>query len=161
MKKTLCDSLVLSHFNFCDTVYGPCLLEHDSRRIQLIQNCCVRLIGGIRKYDRGVSAKMRDIGWLSMHQRRMFHSLVFFNKIIVNKLPSYLYQKIKFRFDAHALDLRHKYILTPPTHTSKLFERSFSYQICTIYNKVPDNLKYASPQSFRISIKKIVPLWLA
>lgn len=157
LKRTLCDSLVLSQFNFCDILYGPCLLERDLRRIQLIQNCCVRLVGGIRRYDRGVSAKLREIGWLNMKERRILHGLVLFNKIILNKCPKYLYQKIKFRHDAHNLDLRHKCIITPPSHKTTLFERSFSYQISLHYNKVPMELKLLPHPRFKTAVLKILP----
>lgn len=156
LKKSLCDSLVLSHFSFCDTLYGPCLLERDAGRIQLIQNCCVRMICGIRKYERGVSAKLKDIGWFNMRERRMFHSLVLFNKVIFLKCPPYLYQKIKFRYDAHALDLRHKFTITPPSHITTLYERSFSYQISQKYNLVPLKLKKVSPLMFKNSIRPLV-----
>ena len=56
---------------------------------------------------------------------------------------------MKFRYDAHALDLRHKFTITPPSHKTTLFKRSLSYQISLIYNKVPSNLKYAPPSKFR------------
>ena len=37
VKSMLCDSLVLSHFNYCDGVYGPCLTNLDAQRIQRVQ----------------------------------------------------------------------------------------------------------------------------
>ncbi|XP_031359025.1 uncharacterized protein LOC116182622, partial [Photinus pyralis] len=51
-KAVLCDSLVLSRFNYCDVLYGPCLLAKDRDRIQRVQNSCLRFVFGIRKYDR-------------------------------------------------------------------------------------------------------------
>lgn len=38
VKTILCESLVLSRFNFADTVYGPCIDADDNRRIQVVQN---------------------------------------------------------------------------------------------------------------------------
>ena len=160
LKKVLCDSLVLSNFSFCDAVYGPCLLEVDSKRIQLIQNHCVRLIGGIRKYDRGVTEKMREIGWLNMKERRCLHSLVLFYKIIFNKRPSYLYQKVKFRYDAHNLDLRHKQQLSPPLHRTAQYEKSFSYQVYYLYNKIPENLKGQNIVKFKKDIRNSISIFL-
>lgn len=156
VKKSLCESLVLSQFSFCDTLYGPCLLERDVRRIQLIQNCCVRMIGGIRRFDRGVSDKMREIGWLNMAERRVFHSLVLYNKIIFKKEPDYLYKKIKFRYDAHTLDLRYKMTITPPLHRTSLLQRSFGYQVSLLYNKIPVNFKNIPPERFKNSIRCII-----
>lgn len=48
LKKMLCDSILLSHFNFADVIYGLWLLRVDANIIQLIQNAYVRLIGGIK-----------------------------------------------------------------------------------------------------------------
>ena len=48
VKSELCDSLVISHFTHCDIVYAPYLTEVDSKRIQELQNSCLRLIFGIR-----------------------------------------------------------------------------------------------------------------
>lgn len=72
-KALLCDSLVLSHPNYCDTVYGPCITNMDSNRLQKLQNSCLRLIYGIRKFDR-ISHKLKEISWLSMVGRRRLHS---------------------------------------------------------------------------------------
>lgn len=159
LKKLLCESLVLTHFTYCDVVYGPCLLEYDVKRIQRIQNHCVRLIGSIRKYDRGVTAKMKEIGWLTMKERRTLHSLTLYNKIIFSKLPNYLYQKIKFRYDTHNLDLRYKQQISPPLHRTALYERSFSYQVYSCYNKVPDNLKRLNSFKFKNEICKIISIF--
>ena len=52
IKKELCDSLVLFHFNHCDIVYSPCLQGFDTRRIQKVQKSCIRFILGIRKRNR-------------------------------------------------------------------------------------------------------------
>lgn len=160
LRKVLCDSIVLSHFNYCDVLYGPCLLECDARRIQLMQNSCVRLIGGIRGRERGVSAKLREIHWLRMNERRMLHSLILFNKIICNRCPDYLYDKVKFRYDAHNLEIRHKYMITPPAHLTSMYERSFSYQVSKIYNKVPINFKNVSGYKFNLFAKKNIDNFL-
>ena len=60
---------------------------------------------------------MKKIRWLNMSKRIVLHSLKLYNKIIYQNCPNYLYQKIKFRYDAHALDLRHKF---PPPHKTIL-----------------------------------------
>lgn len=153
LRKMLCDSLVLSQFNYCDAIYGPCLKQYDINRIQLIQNSCVRLIMGIRRYERGVSAKIRELNWLTMAERRKLHSIVFFNKIITEKCPKYLYTKIKFRSDTHNINIRDKYAITVPKHNTACYERSFSYQIAHIYNNIPETLRHLRGQTFRRHIR--------
>lgn len=139
-KKLLCNSLVLSKFNYCDAVYSSCLLSRDVGRIQSVQNACMRLIFGIRKYQR-VSYKLEELGWLNMQMRRLYHAASLYHAIITTKCPPYLYNKIKFRTDVHNLNLRFKGLLTPPIHHSTMFERSFSYCIAHLYNMLPPDIK--------------------
>ena len=40
-RKLLCDTLILSHFNHCNSVYYPCLNAFDKYRIQKLQNACL------------------------------------------------------------------------------------------------------------------------
>lgn len=49
LKILLCDTLVLSQFNYCDVLYGPCLDQVEKQRIQKVQNSCLRFIYGIRR----------------------------------------------------------------------------------------------------------------
>ena len=113
VKAMLCNSIILSSFNYCDSLYGPCLDSIDIRRIQKVQNSCLRFIFGIRKYER-ISHKLLDLKWLNMANRRKLHAACLFHKIISNKSPSYLYNKISFRTDVHNVNVRFKGIITPP-----------------------------------------------
>ena len=136
----LCESLVLSQVNYCDTIYGPCLRQVDAQRVQRLQNSCLRLIHGVRKYE-SISHTFKLSNWLNMYNRRFLHSACLFFKIIKIKIPIYLYSKISFRTDVHNLNLRFKGgKLTPPKHSLELFKRSFSYQITFIINKLPKKI---------------------
>lgn len=157
-KKTkiiLCESLVLSRFNFCDFVYGPCILARDKHRIQVIQNSCMRLIFGIRRRQH-ISHRLDELGWLNMANRRLLHAACLFYRIIQYKTPPYLYEKIQFRTDVHSLNLRFRGRLTPPKHRTERFKSSYSYQITAIFNSVPEGFRLFSEVKFRRSVK----LWL-
>lgn len=137
-KIMLCESLVLSHLNFCDVVYDPCLLSTDIYRIQKLQNSCLRLIFGIRKFDH-ISHTFKEVNWLSMRQRRYLHSATLFFKILLSKTPPYLFKKVSYRCDIHNLNIRFKGTLTPPRHSTEIFKRSFSYNITKVVNGMPVN----------------------
>lgn len=155
IKAILCDSLVLSNFNHCDVVYNSCITSADKNRIQKMQNSCLRLIFGIRKYDR-ISHTLRDTKWLDMQNRRYLHSACLFHNIITTQTPPYLYNRIVFRTDVHTLNLRFKGALTPPLHHLDLFKRSYSYCISNIYNNVPENLKTLNISTFRKHLKEFL-----
>lgn len=135
IKKMLCDTLVLSHFNHCDVVYGPCIDSAGSRRIQRMQNSCLRLIYGVRRTQR-ISHFLSNAGWLNMHNRRRLHFASFCLKILKFKAPSYLFSKIVFRNDIHSLNLRRNNIINIPRHRKEIFKRSFSYNFASCVNSL-------------------------
>ena len=54
IKIRLCDTLILSIFNYCDILYGPCLDAYTSMRIQKVQNSYVRLLLLLTKTSNGL-----------------------------------------------------------------------------------------------------------
>nr|CAI5852127.1 unnamed protein product [Callosobruchus analis] len=146
-KILLTDALVLSHFNFCDVLYNACIDYHDTKRIQKVQNACLRLIHGIRR-GKSTSHKLVQTNWLNMKDRRVLHSVCLYQKVVTTKVPLNLYDKITFRHYVHNVNIRSKSYITPPAHHTALFERSFSYNIAKTYNAVPQSLKPKSLKAF-------------
>lgn len=155
IKTMLCDTLVLSHFSYCAQVYGPLLTNDNAQRIQRVQNSCIRLIYGIRKYDH-VSHKLADLKWLNMQNRRRLLTACLYHKIIIQKKPAYLYEKIKFRTDVHTLNLRFKGTITPPLHRTSLYEGGFSYNISKVYNALNEDLKNSTVTSFKRKYRQVL-----
>lgn len=148
----LCESLVLSHFNYADSVYGPCITKAVQGRIQRIQNACIRLICGIRKYDH-ISHKYAELKWLKMHERRFLHACCLFHNIIISKSPPYLFEKISYRTDVHNINIRKKNLLSIPQHKSRQFRSSFSYTVANFYNRIPDSLKRLNLTAFKYGLR--------
>lgn len=157
LKIMLCNTLVLSHFNFCDEVYGSCLDQVDVNRIQRVQNSCLRFIYGVRKRD-AISHKLAEANWLNMRNRRLSHACCLYFNIISKKTPVYLYERLRFRTDVHNLNLRYKGLLTPPMHKTTIFERSFSYNIAKAYNFELREINAASLPSLKIKLKRLLQL---
>lgn len=133
-KKLLCDSLVLSHFSFSDIVYGPFLDSFLKRRIQKVQNSCIRMIFGIPRWQR-TSHKLKDLNWLNMFNRRNLHSLCMYFKILKNKKPTYLHRKVIRRHEIHDRNSRYRYLLEIPKHKKQIFKKGFSYGIASVVNQ--------------------------
>lgn len=153
-KIMLCDSIILSMFNYCDVVYGPCLDLKISSRIQQIQNACVRFIFGLKRRDH-VTRYLSEIGWLKMHNRRYVHMACFVHNLINIQYPEYLFSKLVPRYNVHQRELRNSEQFTIPRHSTAMFQRSFSYQAVTIYNSLSNNIKNLSKLNFKKSIKKL------
>lgn len=152
-KTLLCESLVLSHFNYSDYVYGPCLTVADTRRIQKVQNSCLRYIHGIRKFER-ISYTLPITGWLNMSRRRRLHSTVFYYRVVVSCNPPYLYNKITFKTDVHNVNIRRKDALSIPRHSTALFRRSFSFNVVQYINSLTRLLIGLSIASFRRMLRE-------
>lgn len=122
-------------------------------RIQRVQNSCIRFIYGIRKFQH-VSHKFSELGWLKMQYRFNVYMLCLYHKILIFKSPPYLYNKITFRSDVHNINVRYRGLITTPMHRTSLFERGFQYNIATLYNDLPSEMKFFKLSKFKNEIKK-------
>ena len=130
LRRRLCDTLVLSRFNFCDVLYGPFLDSVSRGRIQRVQNSCLRFIYGVRRGSH-ISCKLMTANWLSMENRRACHRSMFYFRVLTDKSPPYLFDRLTFRTDIHNIGTRFRgCTLSIPRHNTQLFKRSFSYLIC-------------------------------
>lgn len=155
VKKLLCDALVLSHFNYCDSIYGHCLHSNDARRIQVVQNSCLRFVFGIRRRQ-PISHKLTEIQWLNMARRRSLHFACFVHKIINDSSPPYLTRKIRYRTDVHSINIRRKDMVDIPAHFTQQFKRSFRYNCAKTVNGLPLDVHKFSRYTFKLAIKKFL-----
>lgn len=153
LKSLLCDTLVLSRLNYCDCLYGPNIDSRDARRIQVLQNACLRLIYGVRR-RRPISHKLASNRWLNMANRRFLHAASFYHSVLLHKCPPYLYERITFRSDVHNVHIRFKGTLSIPAHKTESFKWSFTYQIAKVYNSLPDSLKTLPLKKFKSCLKR-------
>lgn len=155
MKTILCETLVLSQFSYCSSVYSFCLDSVYKHKIQKVQNSCLRFIFGIKKYDH-VSHKLRELNWLNMQNRFILQSSTLFHSIIFNEKPSYLCDKIIFRSNVHSVNIRNKNALAAPSHKTAQFERSFTYNIYKIYNGIEESLKILRISTFKRHMRELL-----
>lgn len=133
-------------------MYHPAIDNLTAARIQKIQNACLRFIYGIKKYEH-ISHKLFDAGWLTMQHRRILQSQCLFHQILLTKKPPYLYNKITFRTDVHNISTRFRGLISPPFHTTTLFERSFSFQIYVMHNSLPSTYKTYNQYQFKTNLR--------
>lgn len=158
LRKLLCQSLVLSKYNYCDFIYGFAIDVVDRQRIQKVQNSCSRFIFGLRKFDH-ISHTLVDLNWLSMENRRLHHFGCFIHHIINGKdPPGSLTDRLVFRASVHSRDIRYKLKLTMPQHRTALFQRSFSFSCVKVFNQLPADLLPLSISRFKTRYKLFL-LW--
>lgn len=153
LKRMLCDSLVLSHYAYCDFIYMPCLHEIEKNRIQKMQNSCCRLIFGIRKRDH-ISHKIKECNWLNMKYRCSHHLGNFVHKLLILPNTSVtLKNKLVARGNVHERNIRFKNRFTMPQHKTSLFQRSFTYNAIKQYNSLPDEFKLFNINKFKYKLR--------
>lgn len=155
LKIMLCESLVLSIFNYCDVVYSPCLDLLTSNRIQKVQNSCIRFIFNLRKREH-VSHRIREIHWLKMKQRVMVHYANLVHSVVTHKTPNYLSDILIQNSVVHDVNTRNKFKYRIPPHKTALFQNSFAYVGVCVYNKIPDEFKKLTESSFKTKIKEFL-----
>ncbi|KAL0849594.1 hypothetical protein ABMA28_013853 [Loxostege sticticalis] len=83
----LCESLVLSRLNYCDTVYGPCLRGYSVKLVQRVQNACIRFCFSVPPRSH-ITPFINDAGQLRMEARRRLHlAAMLFDTIVDTYLP--------------------------------------------------------------------------
>ena len=155
-KKLLCEALILSQFNFGDLVY----LNIDmylQRKIQRIQNLCLKFIFDIKKKDIWNSSDLRKkLNWLSMRDRRILNGLSLLYKTLNGKSPDYL--KDMFTLVSEISDRNTRTypgnIWLPNERYSAIHLKSFRLYIPKIWNMLHTDIKNSkSLFTFRSKLK--------
>lgn len=154
MRKKMCESLILPIFNYCNILYYPCLAQTARNRLQIVQNTCCRFIFNLRKYDH-ISETFTELRWLKVDNIVKLHYLIFLYRLFRSSIPQYLREKLIFRNVVHNRNIRHKYALTIPHHSTALFQRCFTYTATMLYNSVKPNMSL-SLYVFRRQMKKML-----
>ena len=142
-KKLLCDSLILSQFSFCDIVYMN-IDMYLQRRIQKIQNLCLKFIFNIKKRQHWNSAELRKkINWLSMRGRTILNGLSLLFKTLNNKGPDYIRDMFTLVSEINQRNTRtyHRNIWIQNVHYSDIHLKSFKLYISKIWNSLSANIK--------------------
>nr|CAH7746795.1 unnamed protein product [Callosobruchus chinensis] len=152
-RKKLVESLVMSVLFNSITIYYPCLDSVAKYRLQKIQNSCCRFVYGLRKYSH-VTSKIKELQWLRLEYQYEYFLLAYVHRILKTNLPAYLHDKLTYRGDIISRSLRHNNRLEIPIHRTSLFQRSFTYNAVTLYNKVSQSSKNCEISSFKKVIKR-------
>ena len=155
----VCQSLVISLFDYADVVYGPCLTTHLSSIVQGIQNSCLRYSHNVRKFDHILPFFLRS-GWLNVRQRWILHLCCIVHKALESETPIYLRELLCSNSSWHSVyapSTRRGADLSVPAHRTVKFTASFSYLSCFYYNSL--SLEIRSPSSipaFKCAVRSFI-----
>jgi hypothetical protein len=141
-KIILCESLVLSIFNYCDVVYYS-INEQLKQKIQRIQNYCIRFIFSLSKRSH-LSNYLKKLNWLTMRNRQNLHVGVMMYKIIGGEAPDYLRDLFTYRSEIHTYSTRQVTGNMVEPRCTRCSFKSFPYYASLLYNNIPSEIKFAS-----------------
>lgn len=156
VKLKLVESLILSVPAYGDVVYGPCLTNKMLFKLQKMQNTCVRFATLANRRDH-ISPILQECKMLNIKKRWILHLCCLVHSILNNHMPAYLRVKIKYRGELHGGNLRQaSNLLHISQHKTAFFKSCFSYAAVNYYNKIPQNIKSLSYNSFKKKVKNLL-----
>ena len=116
MRKTVVQSLALSHINYCCKVWGMTGIT-QMHRMQKLQNFAAKIvIGNGRKYDRATPI-INKLQWLKVKQKCHLETCVFTYKIINGHLPEWLLHLTRIRNENTIRTRQQDDFIVPRTNT--------------------------------------------
>ena len=154
-KIALVQALLLPILDYADSAYSN-LNEALLDKLERLQNFCIRIIFGLRKYDH-VSEFRTQLQWLPIRRRRDLHMLSLLYNILFNPLsPPYLKQRFQFLHSATDPGVRssRKLLLQFPQHASHTYSQSFTIKSIRIWNSLPPSIRQSESLSvFKSRVK--------
>lgn len=124
--------LVMSIVNYGIILYHLCLDAITVNRLHIIQNNCVRLDCGLKKFVQ-MSTK-KKLGLFKISNSMELFSLIFVQKLLSTSEPVSLKEKFIFLREIHSIRTRNMSILHFPQYsTNTMFQRCFHYQAIPLY----------------------------
>ena len=155
IKLQLCNSLILSNFNYCDVLFGNISVMLQ-KKIQRVQNSCLRFCFSLKRRDH-ISPYLMSSGWLNMCNRRRSHSLTQVYKILHNDCPAYLASPMQRLNVEHNHLTRSANHLPIPHFNRSIKERSFYVAAVREFNGLPQIIKNSTSLNvFKNKIKAFV-----
>ena len=142
--------LILSLFDYGDVVYGTSINARFSRKIQILQNSCLRFSFNIPFRDH-ITPHLKNLSILSMTNRRQFHLMTFIYRILTTEQPPYLFSL--FHYVDHDHSTRQVHYFKIPQHRTANFQKSFSFIAPHLWNNISNNFKFQSFTDYKKQIK--------
>ena len=152
-KKVLYDSLIASHFNYADIIWGGCT-QKNKDKLQTTQNFAMRTILGT---DRRSSAKeaLEKLRYLNLEGKRQVHEGVFAHKAINGNHPEEICKQYRVHMSSSNTRSAARLVLNKPKHRTALYERSPLYRTIQSWNTLPLETKMTPAPRFKKELQEL------
>ena len=154
-RKMLANGLVMSKLVYAIQVYGSAS-EYLIDILQVQQNEAARIVTRLG-WTANTKTSLMQVGWLSIRQLVVFHSLLTVFKIHNSGQPRYFGQKFQRRFTYQSRKATgHCYSITQTPHSERI-KKSFYYKSIILWNSLPEEVrKIEDFKKFKSKLK----LWI-
>ena len=135
----LYNSLVASHYNYCDTVWSGLGVVNE-KKLQTTQNFAARSILGMSKYSSATEA-LQTLKFLPLKEKRKIHEAVYVHKALSGKAPKEVVNQYKEQKSKQNLRSSKHRTLNIPKHSSEQYKRGPLYRTLKTWNSIPETLR--------------------
>lgn len=135
----LYNSLVASHYNYCDTVWSGCGAMNE-RKLQTTQNFAARSILGRSKHTSATDA-LTTLKFLTLKEKRKIHEAVYTHKALNRKLPAEVTAHYNNLEPMENLKSSISHTLNIPKHATEQYKRGPLYRTVKTWNSIPAELR--------------------
>jgi hypothetical protein len=129
--------------------------------LQVLQNKAARIITKLGWGTR-TSVLLKQMGWLSINQLIVYHSLILVFKVNQNKKPAYLHGKFKKNFGYRTRQATGNCIKVSETPGGDKTKTAFVHNSTILWNSLPLNLRKTQKLlKFKMELKKWIMMNVA
>ena len=154
-RKMIANAIVMSRIVYLIQVYGNAS-DYLLRFLQVLQNKAARIVTRLR-WGTETSFLLNQIGWLSVKQLVIYHSLILVFKIQQEHKPVYLREKFKNKFAYQTRQATGNCFVQNDTPKSEKSRTAFAYKSTIMWNSLPPQIrKIEKLEKFKSVLKKWV-----
>jgi hypothetical protein len=140
----------MPHLTYNDVIYHSEISAVQCRKLQVLQNSCVRFVCNLRKYDH-ISSSIKKLKIPQLHEVRKFHMLCLLFKCLHDEgMPEYLVSRFATLSSTHGRNTRsaNNLILSIPEFRTLAYSNSFTVSVIRYWNELPAEIRLAA--SFKV-----------
>ena len=154
-RKMLANGMVMSYLRYLVPLYDGCP-EYHLNSLQVLQNKAARLVTKANWYTPSTTM-LQQVGWLTIRQMIVYHSLIMIYQVKQEKKPSYIYDRISTSFNVATRLAENNGIKENRKMKTNLGIQSFLPRAINDWNRLPADIRTTSNL---IKFKAGVKLWV-
>ncbi len=143
-RKTLCNALIQSHFDYACSCWYTSLTVKLKNKLQVCQNKMVRFILSMDARSHVGAHEITRINWVDVESRVKFLKLNHMFKILHNKAPKYMQKDFENCQKSHRYNTRSSQLSYDVPQFKSTGQTTFMYSGIKIWNDIPPFIQNAS-----------------